>query len=252
MALLSVKNLKKNFGRAKILRGIDFSLDAGETLSVIGPSGGGKTTLLRCLNLLEIPTEGLIKVKDQVIFDSEENRKLSDEDLRIRRQPFGLVFQDFNLFPQYTALENVALAPRLQKLGTNEEITEKCKALLDRVGLSDRMNQYPHQLSGGQKQRVAIARALALSPEILLFDEPTSALDPELTGEVLKVIRQLAEERTTMVIVTHEMEFARQVSSRVMFVAGGIVAESGTPEEIFDHPANDRMAAFIGKVIGKQ
>lgn len=252
MALLHVENLKKSFGRSEILRGISFTLDAGETLSVIGPSGCGKTTLLRCLNLLEIPTSGRVTVGDQVIFDSSEAGKLSDEEMRRRRQHFGMVFQNFNLFPQYTALENVMLAPKLQKLGTDEEIEEKCRSILDRVGLSDRLNRYPHQMSGGQQQRVAIARALALSPEILFFDEPTSALDPELTGEVLKVIRQLAEEKTTMMIVTHEMEFAKQVSTQVMFLDGGVVAEKGTPEEIFDHPDNERMAAFIGKVSQKE
>ena len=252
MALLNVENLKKSFGNAHILKGIDFTLNEGETLSVIGPSGGGKTTLLRCLNLLEIPTEGRVTVGNHVIFDSSETARLSDEEMRKRRQHFGLVFQNFNLFPQYTAYENVSLAPRLQKLGTEAEIEKRCKDLLDRVGLSDRLNQYPHQLSGGQQQRVAIARALALSPEILFFDEPTSALDPELTGEVLKVIRQLASEKTTMVIVTHEMGFARQVSSKVMFIADGRVIETGTPEEIFDCPTNARMAAFIGKVSQKE
>ena len=252
MTLLNVENLKKSFGQSEILRGIDFTLDAGETLSVIGPSGCGKTTLLRCLNLLETPTSGKVTVGNHIIFDSSETGKLTDEEMRKRRQHFGLVFQNFNLFPQYTALENVMLAPKLQKFGTEAEIEEKSRAILDRVGLSNRLDWYPHMMSGGQQQRVAIARALALSPEILFFDEPTSALDPELTGEVLKVIRQLADEKTTMVIVTHEMGFAKQVSSQVMFLDGGVVAEKGTPEEIFDHPKNERMAAFIGKVTQKE
>jgi len=252
MALLNVKNLKKDFGRQHVLRGVDFSMEEGEVLSIIGPSGGGKTTLLRCLNLLEIPTDGIVTVGNQTIFDAAETQKLSDEEMRKRRQHFGLVFQNFNLFPQYTALGNVSLAPKLQKLGSEAEIREKCEDILARVGLSEHRNKYPHQLSGGQQQRVAIARALALSPEILFFDEPTSALDPELTGEVLKVIRQLADEKTTMVIVTHEMGFARQVSSQVMFICDGVVAEKGTPEEIFDDPSNARMAAFIGKVANKE
>lgn len=248
MALLEVENLKKSFGRTDILKGIDVSLDAGETLSIIGSSGGGKTTFLRCLNLLEIPTEGKITVGEHLIYDSSKHEKLSDDELRERRRHFGLVFQNFNLFPQYTALQNVMLAPVLQKLGSEDEIEYKCREILDRVGLSDRLNNYPHQLSGGQQQRVAIARALALSPEILFFDEPTSALDPELTGEVLKVIRQLAEEKTTMVIVTHEMSFARQVSTKICFIADGVVAEEGTPEKVFDHPENERMIAFLGKL----
>lgn len=248
MALLEVENLKKSFGRTDILKGIDVSLDAGETLSIIGPSGGGKTTFLRCLNLLEIPTEGKVTVGEHIIYDSSKHEKLSDDELRERRRHFGLVFQNFNLFPQYTALQNVMLAPVLQKLGPEDEIEYKCREILDRVGLSDRLNNYPHQLSGGQQQRVAIARALALSPEILFFDEPTSALDPELTGEVLKVIRQLAEEKTTMVIVTHEMSFARQVSTKICFIADGVVAEEGTPEKVFDHPENERMIAFLGKL----
>ena len=248
MALLEVKNLKKSFGRIDVVKGIDVSLDAGETLSIIGPSGGGKTTFLRCLNLLEIPTEGKITVGEHIIYDSSKHEKLSDDELRERRRHFGLVFQNFNLFPQYTALQNVMLAPVLQKLGSEDEIEYKCREILDRVGLSDRLNNYPHQLSGGQQQRVAIARALALSPEILFFDEPTSALDPELTGEVLKVIRQLAEEKTTMVIVTHEMSFARQVSTKICFIADGVVAEEGTPEKVFDHPENERMIAFLGKL----
>lgn len=247
MSLLEVKNLKKSFGRIEVLKGINVSLNEGETLSIIGPSGGGKTTFLRCCNLLEIPTEGRITVGNHIIY-SDGCDKLSDEELRERRRHFGLVFQNFNLFPQYTALQNVALAPTLQKMGTPDEIEDRCIGILARVGLSDRLNNYPHQLSGGQQQRVAIARALALSPEILFFDEPTSALDPELTGEVLKVIRQLAEEKTTMVIVTHEMSFARQVSDKVCFIADGLVAEEGTPEKVFDHPENERMIAFLGKL----
>ena len=252
MALLTVSNLKKSFGKTEVLRGVNFTLDAGETLSIIGPSGGGKTTVLRCLNLLETPTEGTVKVQDEVIFDSAETGKLSDEEIRRRRRHFGLVFQNFNLFPQYTALQNVALAPTMQKLDSPENIDKNCRELLARVGLSDRLNNYPHQLSGGQQQRVAIARALALRPEVLFFDEPTSALDPELTGEVLKVIKQLAEQRTTMVIVTHEMSFAKEVSSKVAFICDGVIAESGTPEEVFDHPKNERMIAFLGKMAGKE
>lgn len=251
MALLTVENLKKSFGKVEVLKGVDLTLDAGETLSIIGPSGGGKTTALRCLNLLETPTEGRITVGGDVIFDSASKEKLSEDEIRRRRQHFGLVFQNFNLFPQYTALQNVALAPILQKVDTPENINAMCKELLDRVGLSEKLNNYPHQLSGGQQQRVAIARALALHPEVLFFDEPTSALDPELTGEVLKVIKQLAAEKTTMVIVTHEMSFARDVSSKVAFICDGVIAEEGTPEEVFEHPKNERMIAFLGKIAGK-
>ena len=249
MALLTIEDLKKDFGKGhEILKGISLSLDAGETLSIIGPSGGGKTTFLRCLSLLETPSSGKAAIAGDEIFDMSSSEKVSDEEIRRRRQHMGLVFQNFNLFPQYTALENVALSPLLQKKGTPAEIDRKCRELLDRVGLSDRLDRYPHQLSGGQQQRVAIARALALSPEILLFDEPTSALDPELTGEVLKVIRQLAEEKTTMIIVTHEMAFARQVSDRIMFIDQGLAAAYGTPEEIFGENASERVKAFIGKM----
>ena len=252
MALLQVSNLKKSFGRTEVLKNVDLTLDAGETLSIIGPSGGGKTTLLRCLNLLETPTEGRITIGEEVIFDSLSCEKMTEEDVRRKRRHFGLVFQNFNLFPQYTALENVMLAPTLQKIDTQDAILANCAEILDRVGLSDKLNNYPHQLSGGQQQRVAIARALALKPEILFFDEPTSALDPELTGEVLKVIKQLAAEKTTMVIVTHEMSFAHDVSSQVAFICDGVIAEKGTPEEVFDHPKNERMIAFLGKIAGKE
>ena len=256
MALLEVTDLHKSFGNTEVLKGINFSMEKGETLSVIGASGGGKTTLLRCMNFLEIPTKGVIRVAGDVIFDADDEKSLSDEEIRQNRLHFGLVFQNFNLFPQYTAFENTALAPKLQakerkdfkenKKTILKEINEKCRDILNRVGLSDKMDLYPHQLSGGQQQRVAIARALALTPEILFFDEPTSALDPELTGEVLKVIQQLADEDMTMVIVTHEMNFAREVSDNIIFMDKGVIAEYGTPEEVFEHPKNERTRAFLG------
>ena len=252
MALLEVKNLHKSFGSLQVLKGIDFDLEEGQTLSVIGPSGGGKTTLLRCLNFLEMPDEGSIKVGDNILFDSTENRKYTDAVIRENRLHFGLVFQNFNLFPQYTALENVSLALKLRVSKKNgsfkaqyEEIETKCKAILDSVGLSDKLGFYPHQLSGGQQQRVAIARALALKPEVLFFDEPTSALDPELTGEVLNVIKQLAEEKMTMVVVTHEMSFAEAVSDKVIFMAGGNIVEQGTPYDVFRNPKEERTIQFL-------
>lgn len=255
MALLEVKELKKSFGELEVLKGIDFSMERGETLSVIGPSGGGKTTLLRCMNFLEIPDSGLITVNGKTLYSSEGNNKLSEEEIRRNRLHFGLVFQSFNLFPQYTALENVALAPKLQakaqpdyrarRREINDAVTAKAEELLRRVGLGDKLSYYPHQLSGGQQQRVAIARALALTPEVLFFDEPTSALDPELTGEVLNVIRQLASEKMTMVVVTHEMSFAKAVSDRVLFMDGGCIAEQGTPEEVFDNPREERTRQFL-------
>ena len=256
MALLEVKDLYKNFGNVEVLKGISFSLEKGQTLSLIGPSGGGKTTLLRCMNFLEIPTKGKITVNNKVIYNTEDEKRYTDEEIRQNRLHFGLVFQNFNLFPQYTALQNVTLALKLQaktredfksnKKAINEEIMKKGRAILKRVGLEDKMDNYPHQLSGGQQQRVAIARALILAPEVLFFDEPTSALDPELTGEVLKVIRQLAEEKMTMVIVTHEMKFAKEVSEKIIFMSDGVIAEEGTPEEVFEHPKNDRTKAFLG------
>ena len=256
MALLEVKDLYKNFGNVEVLKGISFSLEKGQTLSLIGPSGGGKTTLLRCMNFLEIPTKGKITVNNKVIYNTEDEKRYTDEEIRQNRLHFGLVFQNFNLFPQYTALQNVTLALKLQakaredfksnKKTINEEIMQKGRAILKRVGLEEKMDNYPHQLSGGQQQRVAIARALILAPEVLFFDEPTSALDPELTGEVLKVIRQLAEEKMTMVIVTHEMKFAKEVSEKIIFMSDGVIAEEGTPEEVFEHPKNDRTKAFLG------
>jgi len=239
MALLEVKNLKKNFGSTDVLKGVSFSLEQGQVLTIIGSSGSGKTTLLRCLNFLETPDEGDILVNDKVLTAG------NDEEIRQNRLHFGLVFQNFNLFPQYTALENVTLAPTLLKKGTADQIKQQGLDLLDRVGLSQKINSYPYQLSGGQQQRVAIARALALSPEVLCFDEPTSALDPELTGEVLRVIRSLKDRGNTMIVVTHEMEFAKSVSDVVIYMADGVIEEMGTPEEVFDNPRSEKLRAFL-------
>ena len=247
MAILEVENIKKSFGKNEILKGISFSLEKGEVLAVIGSSGGGKTTLLRCLNFLELADEGTISVNSKVIYDGDSKSKLSDTEIRENRLHFGLVFQSFNLFPQYNSLENVMLAPKLLKRGTDEEIKKMAQKLLERVGLSDRMFNYPCELSGGQQQRVAIARALALNPDILCFDEPTSALDPELTGEVLKVIKGLKGSDTTMLIVTHEMDFARNVADKVIFMADGIIEEIGTPAEVFDNPKSEKTCAFLNK-----
>ncbi len=245
MAILEVKNIKKSFGKTEVLKGIDFSLEKGQVLSIIGSSGSGKTTLLRCLNSLEFADTGSITVNGEVIFDGEAKAKRSDEELRKRRLHFGLVFQSFNLFPQYTVLENVVLAPNLLKKDTPENNRKKAFDLIEKVGLSEKADSYPCQLSGGQQQRVAIARALALDPEILCFDEPTSALDPELTGEVLKVIRSLADGHMTMVVVTHEMGFARDVSDTVIFMDDGVIAEQGSPEEVFEDPKTERLKAFL-------
>jgi len=260
MPVLEVKGLKKSFGPTAVLKGIDFSIEKGQALSIIGPSGSGKTTLLRCLNFLELADAGTISVNGKVIYRGGDLKKYSDAEIRKKRLHFGLVFQNFNLFPQYTALKNVTLAGemlarerpdyRARKKEILEEIEENARALLDQVGLSDKLGFYPHQLSGGQQQRVAIARALALKPDILCFDEPTSALDPELTGEVLKVIRSLAEKNTTMVIVTHEMQFARDVSDIVLFMDGGVVIESGPPGQIFDNPRVTRTKQFLERYNG--
>ena len=248
MAYLSVENLEKAFGGTRVLRDVSFQLPEGETLSVIGSSGSGKTTLLRCLNFLETPDSGRIAVRGRNLLDGS----LSPQERRRNRLHFGLVFQDFNLFPQYTALENVTLARRLlaksERTGeAPEAIRREGEALLEQMGLGDRMGHYPHQLSGGQKQRVAIARALAMKPDILCFDEPTSALDPELTGEVLTVIRQLARQRTTMVIVTHEMAFARDVADQVIFMDGGVIVEQGEPRMVMDHPKEERTRQFLAR-----
>lgn len=255
MSVLEVSNLRKSYNGSEVLKGIDFSLDEGETLSVIGSSGSGKTTVLRCLNFLETPDDGIMRVKGKTIFDASDRSGKSDSEIRRNRLHFGLVFQSFNLFPQYTALQNVKLAGELlakerpdyasNRKQILEEIESNAIELLSQMGLSDRASHYPHQLSGGQQQRVAIARALALAPDILCFDEPTSALDPELTGEVLRVIRSLADNHTTMIIVTHEMKFAYDVSSRVMFLDDGRILEQGTPEEVFLNPKQERTKQFL-------
>ena len=248
MSVLEVKGIKKSFGKVEVLKGIDFSLEKGEVLSIIGSSGSGKTTLLRCLNFLENADEGTISVDGKVIFDAAA-KKLSDSEIRENRLHFGLVFQSFNLFPQYSVLENITLAPTLLNRGTAEEIKKEALSLIERVGLSDKVDSYPCQLSGGQQQRVAIARALALKPDILCFDEPTSALDPELTGEVLRVIRDLKSSDRTMIVVTHEMEFARHVSDKVIFMADGVIEEFGTPDEVFDNPKSEKTKSFLAKDI---
>lgn len=249
MSVLEVKNLRKSFGKNEVLKGVDFSLDKGEVLAVIGSSGGGKTTLLRCINFLEFADKGTITVNGKVIFDGDADKKPSDTEIRNSRLHFGLVFQSFNLFPQYSVLKNVMLAPSLLKRGTPEEIKQKAISIIERVGLGEKLDSYPCELSGGQQQRVAIARALALEPDILCFDEPTSALDPELTGEVLKVIKDLKAAGSTMIVVTHEMEFARNVADSVMFIAGGVIEEYGTPEEVFGNPKSDKIKSFLNKSL---
>ena len=243
MALLEVKNIKKDFGKTKVLKGVSFSLEKGQVLAIIGSSGSGKTTLLRCLNFLETPDEGQIIVDGKELFSA--GTKYTDDQVRENRLHFGLVFQNFNLFPQYNVLKNVTLAPTLLNKGTPEELEKLGKDLLNQVGLSDKLESYPCQLSGGQQQRVAIARALAMHPEILCFDEPTSALDPELTGEVLRVIRGLKGEDSTMIVVTHEMDFARSVADVIIYMADGVIEEIGTPEEVFDHPKSEKTRAFL-------
>ncbi len=249
MALLEVKNIKKNFGATEVLKDINFELEKGQAISIIGSSGSGKTTLLRCLNFLEMPDAGTISVNGKTLFDGADAATKSEREIRQNRLHFGMVFQQFNLFPQYTALENVMLAPTLaakeKGQSDNGDIRKRAEYLLDQMGLSDRMNNYPHQLSGGQQQRVAIARALALQPDILCFDEPTSALDPELTGEVLRVIRNLAEQKTTMIIVTHEMAFARDVADKLIFMDGGRIVEQGDPRQVIDSPKEERTKQFL-------
>lgn len=263
MSLLNVENIRKSYGKTEVLKDISFSLKKGEVLAIIGSSGSGKTTLLRCLNFLETPGNGKISVNDKVLFDSNDSSAKSDSEIRKRRLHFGLVFQSFNLFPQYTVIENIMLAPKLaakeqikqtgEYMGAksykeaHEIIKSNAKSLLERVGLSEKSESYPCNLSGGQQQRVAIARALALNPDVLCFDEPTSALDPELTGEVLNVIRSLKTSDSTMIVVTHEIEFARDVADKIIFMADGVIVEEGTPEQVINNPQNPRTQAFLSR-----
>ena len=287
MAFLELKNYRKKFGENEVLKGISVSLEKGEVLAIIGSSGGGKTTLLRCMNFLEMPDEGELYLGGEKLFDAAEKKSYSDAEIREKRLHFGLVFQQFNLFPQYTVFRNITLAQNLLakqdfkrkkadfaavckkapkeerkklkaeqkqildeiKANQKESIEEKAENLLSRVGLSDKRDSYPYELSGGQQQRVAIARALALNPDILCFDEPTSALDPELTGEVLKVIKGLKSSDSTMIVVTHEMEFAKNVADRVIFIADGVIEEEGTPQEVFENPKSEKTRAFLRKSL---
>ena len=260
MAILEVKNLHKTFGNNHVLKGINFSHEKGKVLAIIGSSGSGKTTLLRCITSLETADNGSITVNGNVVFDGASDKKITAEEKLKNQMSVGLVFQSFNLFPQYTVLENVTLAMKIHakkkaKYKENkkyilEDIDIKAKSILDSVGLSEKLDSYPCELSGGQQQRVSIARAMALDPDILFFDEPTSALDPELTGEILKVMRHLAEMKMTMVIVTHEMAFARDVADKIIFMDKGVIEEEGTPEEVFEHTKSERTKAFIGKIKG--
>ena len=257
MPVLQVKNIEKHFGPTRVLEDISFDLEQGQALAIIGSSGSGKTTLLRCLNFLETPDRGQIVVNGETLFDAADPATQREAEVRRKRLHFGLVFQSFNLFPQYTALQNVMLAKQLlaqeqpdykaRKKEINAAIEAEGRELLHRMGLADRAGHYPHQLSGGQQQRVAIARALALHPDILCFDEPTSALDPELTGEVLKVIRSLAEEKTTMIIVTHEMAFARDVADQVIFMDGGVIVEQGPARQLIERPRQERTKQFLAR-----
>ena len=269
MAILEVKNIRNSFCSVDVLKGIDFTLNKGDVLVIIGASGSGKTTLLRCLNFLETPDVGTITVSGEKLIDGEDKDSLSEKKIRKNRLHFGLVFQQFNLFPQYTVKRNLTIAPELAlkeelklvkkadknasireiKASRLAQIDENADRLLERVGLSEKAKSYPCELSGGQQQRVAIARALAMSPDILCFDEPTSALDPELTGEVLSVIRSLKTGNSTMIVVTHEMEFARNVADKVIFMANGIIEESGTPQEIFDNPQSPLLKSFLSKAL---
>ena len=257
MSILDVQHIEKSFKSTKVLKDISFSMEKGNALAIIGSSGSGKTTLLRCLNFLETPDRGTISVKGDLLFDASRSQKENEQDLRRKRLHFGMVFQQFNLFPQYTALKNVTIAEELlakerpdfkaNKTEITAQIEAHGKQLLDKMGLTERAGHYPHQLSGGQQQRVAIARALALKPDILCFDEPTSALDPELTGEVLKVIRSLADQKTTMIIVTHEMAFARDVADRIIFMDDGYIVEQGTASQVIDDPQQERTRQFLSR-----
>lgn len=260
MALLEVNGIFKRFGKTEVLKGIDFSMEKGEVLAIIGSSGSGKTTLLRCLNFLETPDAGSMILDGEELYNA--SCKYSDRDIRAKRLHFGLVFQSFNLFPQYTVLKNVCLAPELMQIGQSDkilspqeksqiknQIDENARSILASVGLSEKLMNYPCELSGGQQQRVAIARALAMNPTILCFDEPTSALDPELTGEVLRVIKELKDAGRTMILVTHEMGFARSAADKVIFMADGVIEEYGTPEQVFGNPVSDKTKSFLEKSL---
>ena len=263
MALLEVKNIQKSFDDTEVLKDISFSLEKGEVLAIIGSSGSGKTTLLRCINFLETPQKGVITVGGEVLFDADDPSKKNEKEIRKNRLHFGMVFQQFNLFPQYTVFENLVLAPKLlakerinehgQYMGATtykeavEKINEEAERLLEKVGLTEKRDEYPCNLSGGQQQRVAIARALELNPDVLCFDEPTSALDPELTGEVLNVIKGLKSSDSTMVVVTHEISFAREVADKVIFMADGVIEEEGTPQEVIENPKSPRTQAFLSR-----
>jgi ABC superfamily ATP binding cassette transporter, ABC protein len=240
--VINIKNLNKKFGANEVLRDINLTVEKGEVVAIIGPSGSGKSTLLRCMNLLDVPSKG------KVIFEDNE---LTQHNVQLDnlRQKMGMVFQNFNLFPHKKVIENVMLAPLLLHKDSKDQLKEKALYLLEKVGLKDKADSYPNQLSGGQKQRVAIARALAMEPDVMLFDEPTSALDPEVVGDVLKVMRQLANEGMTMVIVTHEMNFAKEISDKVVFMADGVVVESGTPQNIFENPQHSRTQNFLSRVL---
>ena len=262
MSILEVNNIRKSFGDNEVLKDISFNLDTGKVLSIIGSSGSGKTTLLRCITSLETADKGKIKVNGNIVFDSENEHKLTKEEIQKNRLSVGLVFQSFNLFPQYTVLENVTLACKLHAKKRSDwrsnkkqilaEIDSNAKEILAKVGLSEKLDSYPCQLSGGQQQRVSIARALAMNPDILFFDEPTSALDPELTGEILKVIKSLAADKMTMVIVTHEMAFARDVSDHIIFMDGGVIVEEGDPEEVINNPRQERTKLFLSRFQDNQ
>lgn len=262
MSILKVENIYKKFGKTEVLKGVGFEMNKGEVLSILGSSGSGKTTLLRCINFLEKADRGRILVDGEVVFDASDKNKITASEIRKSQLNFGMVFQSFNLFPQYNVIENVTLAPKLlakerkdysaNKKNILKDIENEAKEILERVGLSDKLLNYPCQLSGGQQQRVSIARALALKPKILFFDEPTSALDPELTGEILKVIKSLAQQNITMVIVTHEIGFARNVSDRIIFMDDGVIAEEGSPEDVIDNPKNERTKAFFKLISQKE
>ena len=255
MAFLEVNHIEKYFGATHVLEDISFTLEKGQALAIIGASGSGKTTLLRCLNFLETPNRGSIAVNGETLFDAADPKSFNEREIRRKRLHFGLVFQSFNLFPQYTALQNVMLARELQDKGkpgfSREKVETLARDLLTKMGLENRMDNYPHQLSGGQQQRVSIARALALEPDILCFDEPTSALDPELTGEVLRVILSLKSTDSTMIVVTHEMEFARSLADHVIFMADGVIVEEGPPEDVFGNPKSEKARAFLQKAHEK-